>query len=263
MLLREVQYARPTTTQEALEALASHDGARALAGGQTLLNVMKARAAAPSVLVDLNDLEELRRIERDGDALRIGAMVTYSQLMREETLPILAEVAAMIADVQVRNRGTLGGNLCLSDPTNHFPPVVAALNGRMTIRGREGERQVSPEEFFLGVYFTAVGEGELLTHVTLPAADGARHGFDAVALGVDGTCIANAAAAVTDGRARVGIGCVAATPVVVEAEASEDAVREVVRAAAIAPPADVHATAEYRRHLAEVCAVRAVGKAMS
>lgn len=261
MLLREVQYARPSTLEEAIEALASHEGARALAGGQTLVNVMKARAAAPSVVVDLNGLPELREIARDGDTLRIGAMVTYTQLMREKTLPILSEVSGMIADVQVRNRGTLGGNICLNDPTNHFPPLIAALGARMHVRGRDGTRELGADEFFLGVYFTAVGEGELLTHVTFPA-NGARHGFDAVTLGTDGTCIVNAAASVTDGRARVAIGCVAATPVVVETEAGEDAVREAVGSAGFDPPSDVHASAAYRRHLAEVCAVRAVKKAM-
>jgi carbon-monoxide dehydrogenase medium subunit len=262
MLLREVQYVRPSTIEEAIEALASNEGARALAGGQTLVNVMKARAAAPSVVVDLNDLRELREISRDGDGLRIGAMVTYSQLMREETLPILAEVAAMIADVQVRNRGTLGGNICLNDPTNHFPPLVAALDARMHVRGRDGNRELRADEFFLGVYFTAVAEGELLTHVTFPA-DGARHGFDAVTLGTDGTCIVNAAAAVTDGRARIALGCVAATPVVLESDANDDAVRQAVRGANLDPPSDVHASADYRRHLAEVCAMRAVRKAVA
>ena len=260
MLLREVQYARPSTLEEAIEALASNPGARPLAGGQTLVNVMKARAAAPSVLVDLNGLPELREISRDDVGVRIGAMVTYTQLMREETLPILAEVSGMIADVQVRNRGTLGGNICLNDPTNHFPPVVAALGARMHVRGRDGTRELGSDEFFLGVYFTAVAEGELLTHVTFPA-NGARAGFDAVTLGQDGTCIASAAVAVTDGRARIALGCVDAVPVVLEAEAHEDAVRAAVSGASLEPPSDVHASAEYRRHLAEVCAVRALRKA--
>src|SRR3954466_2141248 len=171
MLLREVEYARPTSVEEALRLLSEHDGARALAGGQTLINVMKARAASPDVLVDLNRLDELRGIERDGDGtLRIGAMVTYSQLMHDSAVadarPILAEVAAQIADVQVRNRGTIGGNICSSDPTNHFPPLAAAQGWRMHVRGADGERELGPEEFFLGVYFTAVGPGELLTAIT-------------------------------------------------------------------------------------------------
>jgi aerobic carbon-monoxide dehydrogenase medium subunit len=257
VLLREVEYVRPGSLEEALEALGSNDGARVLAGGQTLINVMKARAASPDVLVDLNRLDELRTIERDGDgALRIGAMVTYAQLMRDanvaESRPILAEVASQIADVQVRNRGTIGGNVCSSDPTNHFPPLAAAQGWRMNVRGAEGERELGPEEFFLGVYFTAVGPGELLTSITIPA--GGRDGFAAVTLGADGTCIVNAAAQVRDGAARIALGCVGATPVLVASP-------EEVRTAELDPPSDVHASADYRRHLAEVCARRALEQA--
>ena len=257
MLLREVEYVRPGSIAEALEALASNDGARALAGGQTLVNVMKARAASPDLLVDLNALDDLRGIERDGDgALRIGAMVTYAQLMRDsnvaESRPILAEVAAQIADVQVRNRGTIGGNICSSDPTNHFPPLAAAQGWRMHVRGADGEREVGPEDFFLGVYFTAVGPGELLTKITIPA--GGKDGFAAVTLGADGTCIANAAAQVRDGQARIALGCVDATPVVVSSP-------DEVRTAPLDPPSDVHASADYRRQLAEVCARRALEQA--
>ena len=248
---------RPGSIAEALEALGANDGARALAGGQTLINVMKARAASPDVLVDLNGLDELRSIERDGEGdLRIGAMVTYAQLMRDpavaELRPILAEVAAQIADVQVRNRGTIGGNICSSDPTNHFPPLAAAQGWRMHVRGAQGERELGPEEFFLGVYFTAVAPGELLTAITIPA--GGKDGFAAVTLGADGTCIANAAAQVRDGQARIALGCVAATPVVVSSP-------DEVRTPPLDPPSDVHASAEYRRHLAEVCARRALEEA--
>ena len=129
------------TVDEAISLLAEHDGARALAGGQTLVNVMKARAAAPDVLVDLADLEELRAIGFSSDGLlEIGAMVTYTQLMGSSEVdvarPILAEVASTIADVQVRNRGTVGGNVCVSDPTNHLPPLLVALDASFTIRGR-------------------------------------------------------------------------------------------------------------------------------
>src|SRR5918994_7414033 len=108
-------------------------------------------------------------------------MVTLAELIRSsdvaETRPILVEVASQIADVQVRNRGTVGGNICSNDPTNHLPPVVAALGVTMTIRGGDGERTVASEEFFVGVYMTAVAPGELLTKVTVPAAGGARDGF--------------------------------------------------------------------------------------
>jgi aerobic carbon-monoxide dehydrogenase medium subunit len=262
MLLAPVEYARPSSVDEAVRLLGAHDGARPLAGGQTLTNVMKARAAAPDVLVDLNDLDELRAISRvDGD-VELGAMVTLSALLRSaevgEARPMLAEVASHVADVQVRNRGTVGGNICSNDPTNHLPPVVAALGATMTIRGADGERTVGPEEFFVGVYMTAVAPGELLTKISIPAGDGVRDGFASVPIGKDGTCIVNAAATVRDGQARIALGCVAAVPVLLTCAAEEAAVREAVQGAALDPPSDVHASADYRRHLAEIVAVRAV-----
>src|SRR5919202_4891303 len=150
MLLREVAYARPASVQEAVRLLSEHPGARALAGGQTLTNVMKARAASPDGLVDLNGLDELRGIDLAADGtLTIGAMTTYAELLSSaeaRARPILGEVCATIADVQVRNRGTIGGNVCTSDPTNHLPPLVVALGATMTIAGADGERQVPPEE---------------------------------------------------------------------------------------------------------------------
>jgi carbon-monoxide dehydrogenase medium subunit len=266
VLLREVEYARPETVEEAIRLLGADEGARALAGGQTLMNVMKARAASPDVLVDLNRLEELRRIARSGDGgLELGAMATYSQLMLDpavaESRPVVAEVAAAIADVQVRNRGTIGGNVCSNDPTNHFPPLVAALGARMTIRSADDEREVTAEDFFLGVYLTAVSPGELLTTITLPP--GGRDGFAAVTLGRDGTCIVNAAANL-DGEPRIAIGCVDAVPVLVRPEGTdEESVRAAVHGASLDPPSDVHASADYRRHLAEVLAVRAVQQALT
>ena len=266
MLLREVEYARPETVEEAIRLLGADEGARALAGGQTLMNVMKARAASPDVLVDLNRLEELRRIARSGDGgLELGAMATYSQLMLDpavaESRPVVAEGAAAIADVQVRNRGTIGGNVCSNDPTNHFPPLVAALGARMTIRSADDEREVTAEDFFLGVYLTAVSPGELLTTIALPP--GGRDGFAAVTLGRDGTCIVNAAANL-DGEPRIAIGCVDAVPVLVRPEGTdEESVRAAVRGASLDPPSDVHASADYRRHLAEVLAVRAVQQALT
>ena len=266
MLLREVEYARPSSVEEAIVLLAGHEGARALAGGQTIVNVMKARAASPDVLVDLNDLDELRSITVTGDTLRLGAMATYTQLMGSSEVdvsrPILAEVAAQIADVQVRNRGTIGGNVCSNDPTNHLPPLLVALGASMTIRGEDGERTVSADEFFLGVYMTAVGEGELLLSVGVPAAANAADGFASVTIGRDGTCIANAAASLSDGAARIALGCVDAVPVLLTPAATDDeSIRQAVDAAGLDPPADVHASAEYRRHLAGVCAVRAVRQA--
>jgi aerobic carbon-monoxide dehydrogenase medium subunit len=271
VLLREVEYARPATVDEAISLLGGYEGARPLAGGQTLVNVMKQRAAAPDVLVDLADLDELREIGFSGGMLEIGAMVTCSQLMSssevEVARPIVAEVAGTIADVQVRNRGTIGGNVCVSDPTNHFPPLLVALDATFTIRGQAGERIVPAEEFFIGVYLTAVGEGELLTKVNVPASSGAGDGYAGLTIGAHGTYIVNAVATVSGDAARVAIGCVAASPVRATAmeerlasDFSEDAVRAAAEGlgAALDPPSDVHGSADYRRHLAEVSAVRAV-----
>jgi aerobic carbon-monoxide dehydrogenase medium subunit len=263
MLLAAVEYARPATVDDAVRLLSAHDGARALAGGQTLTNVMKARAAAPDVLIDLNGLDELRTISRAGDgSLELGAMTTLSQLIRSsevaEARPIVGEVASQIADVQVRNRGTIGGNICSNDPTNHLPPLVAALGATMTIHSDDGERTVTSDEFFVGVYMTAVGPGELLTRITIPATDGAKDGFVSIPIGRDGTCIVNAAASVINGQARIGLGCVAATPLLVTSATGEAAVREAVRGAGLDPPSDVHASADYRKHLSEIVAIRAV-----
>jgi aerobic carbon-monoxide dehydrogenase medium subunit len=269
MLLREVQYARPRTVEEAVGLLSAHDGARPLAGGQTLVNVMKARAASPDVLVDLHDLEDLRGVRDLGNgSVEIGAMTTYSQLVSDQAAgarSILGQVAATIADVQVRNRGTVGGNVCSNDPTNHLPPLFVALDATFTIVGAAGaERTVPADEFFVGVYMTAAGPGELLTKITIPP--GGQDGFAALTIGRDGTGIVTVAASL-NGGARIAIGCVDAVPVRarhMEERIGSDFSDDNVRAAAdglgatLDPPGDVHATAEYRRHLAEVLAARAV-----
>src|SRR5256714_2322668 len=231
MLLREVEYARPASVQEAVRLLAEHAGARALAGGQTLINVMKARVASPDVLVDLNDLGELKGIDLGTDGtVTIGAMATYSEIMASAAArarPILGEVCAQIADVQVRNRGTIGGNVCSNDPTNHPPPPMLAPGATMHMLGADGERAVPAEEFFLGVYMTAAGPGELLTRITIPP--GKSDGFASVAIGADGTCIVNAAAALDGGTPRLAIGCVDSVPVFLRIESvEEDAGRKAV-----------------------------------
>jgi carbon-monoxide dehydrogenase medium subunit len=263
MLLREVEYARPASVQEALRLLGANDGARALAGGQTLINVMKARAASPDVLVDLADIGELRGIELGSDGtLELGAMTTYSDIVdsaEARARPILGEVCNQIADVQVRNRGTIGGNVCSNDPTNHLPPLLVAIGATMTIVGPGGERSVSAGEFFLGVYMTAAGPGELLKKISVPP--GKSDGFASVPIGKDGTCIVNVAASL-NGGVRIAIGCVDSVPVLLELDVAEDdVVRKAVQDANLDPPWDVHASAAYRRHLAEVLALRAVAQA--
>ncbi|HKC21092.1 MAG TPA: xanthine dehydrogenase family protein subunit M [Gaiellaceae bacterium] len=261
MLLREVEYARPASVEEAVRLLSERDGARALAGGQTLINVMKARAASPDMLVDLNRLDELKGIDLATDGtLSLGSMVTYAELIgsaEARARPILGEVCAQIGDVQVRNRGTLGGNVCSNDPTNHLPPLMVALGATMHITGPGGDRTVPADEFFLGVYLTAAGAGELLTKITVPP--GKSDGFASVTIGKDGTCIVNAAASV-NGGVRVAIGCVDAVPVLLKADSVDD-VPAAVQNAKLEPPSDVHASADYRRRLAELAATRAAAQA--
>lgn len=278
VLLPEVEYVRPATVEEAVSLLAGNDGARPLAGGQTIVNVMKSRAVSPDVLVDLADLAELRQIGFSSDGtLEIGAMVTYAQLVGssevEVARPVLGEVAATIADVQVRSRGTVGGNVCVNDPTNHLPPLLVAQGADFTIRGQGGERVVPADEFFIGVYVTAVGEGELLTKISVPPARDAGDGFAGVAIGRHGTYLVDAAATVSPDGVRIAIGCVAGAPLRATAmeerlaggDLSEDSARAAAQGlgASLDPPSDVHASADYRRALAEVSAVRAVVQAAS
>jgi carbon-monoxide dehydrogenase medium subunit len=261
VLLSELEYARPESVEEAVKLLARED-ARALAGGQSLVNVMKTRVASPELVVDLNRIDGLRGIRAVDGALEIGAMTTYAAIVESAEVaaarPILAEVARTIADVQVRNRGTIGGNVCSNDPTNHFPPLLAALGAELTIAAPDGERTVGTDEFFEGVFMTAVHPGELLTKVRVPAKGDARDGWASATLGTEGTGIVSVAATIFGGTARIAIGCVAATPVVVTASADETAIKDAVRSANLDPPTDVHASADYRRHLAEVLAARAV-----
>ena len=148
-------------------------------------------------------------------------MVTYDEIDPSRAIrnarPILAEVATVIADQQVRNRGTVGGNVCASDPTNHFPPLTVALDATMTIAGADGERDVAADDFFAGVYMTAVEPGEVLTAISIPAGPSSQgDAFEAATIGKEGTCIVSAAVSLrcngTIEDARVVVGCVAATP---------------------------------------------------
>jgi carbon-monoxide dehydrogenase medium subunit len=282
MLLRAVEYAKPDSVADAVELLGSNDGARVLAGGQTLVNVMKLRVAAPDVVVDVSGIPGLDRIEVASDgAVELGAMATYDAIDRHEALrdacPILGRVASVIADQQVRNRGTIGGNVCANDPTNHFPPLMVALGASMTILGAGGERTVPADEFFEGVYLTAVGPGEMLLRINLPApAPDEGAGFASMTVGKEGTGIVNVAASLRVGATvetpRIAIGCVAATPVRASEMEAKLAGRPPTEASArlaaeglgatLDPPGDVHASPEFRRHLAEVIAVRATMQAI-
>ena len=271
MLPRTVGYARPSSLAEALGLLAELDGTRALAGGQTLVSVMKARAASPDALVDLATIEELRGIElRPDGGLEIGAMTTLAEIAASpeaRARPVLPEVVVQIADTQVRNRGTIGGNICANDPTNHLPPLMVALAAEMTIIGPGAERTVSADDFFLGVYMTAVAPGELLTRVTIPP--GRRDGFASVTIGAEGTCIVSAAASL---EREPGSRSAASTPSPIGRASSKHASARGWATSRLArrrgnsarpstPPFDVHGSSEYRRALAEVVVARAIAQA--
>jgi carbon-monoxide dehydrogenase medium subunit len=275
MLLPSFEYERPDTIEEAVSLLSAHRNARVLAGGQTLLNALKLRIVNPDVLVDVTRIDELRRIElADDGSLVIGAAATYdevsgSPLVREQH-PLVAEMTSKLVDRQVRARGTIGGNICLADPTSNYPPLVVALAARMRVRG-SATREVEAEDFFIAPYMTVVAPGELLEAVVLPPLDeGQGVGYETLQVGTDSWALARACALVTCNgtirSARVALGC---GPVPVRQPAMERALvgREptaeaIAEAAELAgegfdPPTDVHATAEFRAEMAKVMARRA------
>ncbi len=283
MLLREVAYYRPETLEDAIGMLRSNEHARVLAGGQSLLNVMKHRVASPEILVDLNGVPGLSyvKIEDDG-GVRIGAMTTYDDLAHSQDLlrsyPVLARVVGGLADPQVRNRGTIGGNICYGDPTSNLPPLMVVLEATMLVIGPEGERQVAAAHFFRGAYQPDLRAGELLAAVRLPAPGPNKGlGFEILRVSAWGWGVVHAAASVqleggTIADSRVALGCVADRPI--RAEAMESTLRgqeptpENVKDAAasvagvVDPVSDAHASADYRRRMAGVIAQRAVLQAV-
>lgn len=283
MLLKEVRYCRPRTLEDALEILQSDENSRALAGGQSLLNVMKHRIASPEALVDLGGISGLSYVREEAGELRIGAMTTYDELDRSETLravhPVVAEVIGSLADQQVRNRGTIGGNLCYSDPTSNLPPLVVALDATLVVSGGSGERYLEAEDFFGGAYIPNLSPGELLTEIRLPlAAPGTGHGYQSLRASAHGWGLVHAAAGVTlDGGTirdcRVVLGCVSEVPLRVtpmetalmgQSRPSQEMVHEAAESIGdeIDPLPDSHATAGYRRRMAGVMSRRAVMEAI-
>jgi carbon-monoxide dehydrogenase medium subunit len=277
MLLAATDYVRPDSLAEAIEALGSNDGARVLAGGQTLINVLKHRAATVELLVDISRLGELRFIDvaADGSAT-IGAATTYAELERSDALrgshAVIGEVAAGAVDRQVRARGTIGGNACYADPASNYPPLLVALDAVMEIAGPDGRRRVAAADFFVGLYRTALDPGELLASITLPPLDGAGVGYRSLQLAADSWALARAVAWVRAGEqidaVRVVLGCVGPRPH--RAGATEarllgapPSAESVIAAAALAgegldPPSDAHASGSYRREMAAVMAKRAL-----
>jgi aerobic carbon-monoxide dehydrogenase medium subunit len=285
MLLEPVEYTRPATVEEALGALASNDGAAPLAGGQSLINVLKNRVASVALLVDISRLDELKGVDaRPEGSVEIGACVTYDEIDRSADVrrghAILADVAGRIEDQQIRNRGTIGGNCCLSDPTNNLPPLLIALGARMNVQGGSGVREVPAEEFFHGYFSTAVEQGELLRSITLPALEpDAGAGYNSLTIAGDSKAIVRASAYVRgDGTiedARVVLSVVGPRPIrhpgMEERLRGQPATAETAARASeavgdgddLSPPTDAHASSDYRRRMARVVARRAVSEAMT
>jgi len=278
----EFAYHRPASLDEAVALLTELDDARPLAGGHSLLPAMKLRLSTPSALVDLASIPGLAGIEREGDALRIGALATHtavagSDLVRAEC-PALAEAAALIGDRQVRNRGTIGGSLAHADPGADYPTVVKALGATITAVGRGGSREIAAGDFFTGLFTTALEAGEIVTSVRMPvtaAGTGAayvKHKHPASGYAVVGVAAAVSVEGGACTRAIIIIGGVTGVPVAAPAAAgaleggpgSEEAI---AAASAKVPEAlggaigDTYASAAYRTHLAGVLTRRALAAA--
>jgi aerobic carbon-monoxide dehydrogenase medium subunit len=278
MIPVEFDYVAPATLEEALRALAEGgDDAKVMAGGQSLLPVMRMRLNAPSVVVDLGRIESLRGVRDDGDAIVVGAMTTHSEVYHDplvrEHATVVVKAVEQLADPQVRHRGTFGGALAHADPAGDLGAPVLALGATFTIVGPGGSRTVGADDFFVDLFTTAVDEGELLTEVRIPKHTGwGAHYEKFVRVHHQWPIIAVAAAVKVDGgtigEARVGLTNMGSTPLrarsVEAALAGQPATDEAVRAAAASaaegtnPPSDLNGGADYRRHLVTVLTRRAV-----
>jgi carbon-monoxide dehydrogenase medium subunit len=277
MIPAAFDYYAPTSVDEALALLGEHEDAKVLAGGQSLLPVLRLRLAAPETIVDLGRIEELRGVREDGDALVIGAMTPHSVVQSD---PLVAEHArlislatATIADPQVRHRGTFGGSLVHADPAGDLPAVALALGASFVIAGATGRRTVAAADFFEGVFSTVVAEDELLVEVRVPKHTGWGAHYEKFTRIAQQWSIVAVAAAVrldngTIAEARVALTNMGSTPVrataveqsLIGQPATADAVREAAALAAdgTSPPTDLNGDAEYRTHLATVLTRRAV-----
>ncbi len=169
MVSPQFEYHRASSLEEALSLLSEHSGAKVLAGGHSLLPAMKLRVSDPGVLIDIGRVGDLSGISKSKGSIRIGALTTHSTIAASEAVPAgLAEAAGMIGDPQVRNRGTIGGNVAHADPASDLPTVLTALGATFYAKGSEGERSISAEEFFTGLFETELAEDEILTAVEVP-----------------------------------------------------------------------------------------------
>jgi len=272
-------YARPTTVDEALQAVASGgEDVKILAGGQSLIPVMRLRLAAPETVVDLTRVTELRGVREDGDAIVIGAMTTHSDVIADPLIkryaPLIAEATETVADRQVRHRGTFGGALAHADPAGDLPAVALAIDAEFVIAGLTGRRTVPASEFFVDYLTTALEEGELLVEIRVPKLPGTwgmhYEKFSRVAQAW--SIVAVAAVVRREGgriaEARIGLTNMGPTPLrargveaaLVEVEATPEAIAAAAEHAAegTSPSSDLNAQADYREHLARVLTRRAV-----
>jgi aerobic carbon-monoxide dehydrogenase medium subunit len=258
-------YARPTSVDAAIGLLAEHgEEAGVLAGGHSLLPMMKLRFAVPEMLIDIGRLEELRYVRLDGDEVAIGAGTRHAALENSELLaaecPLLPAVARTVGDPQIRHRGTLGGSLAHADPASDLPAAVLALGGTVVLRGPRGERRVPLTGFYTGVFASVKEPDELLVEVRVPRTGAAGWAYEKFTRRANDWAIV--AVAVVDGR----VGLVNMGPTPLRASATEAALAggaSIEEAAALAdegtdPPADLAGTKEYRRHLARLLTRRAL-----
>jgi carbon-monoxide dehydrogenase medium subunit len=278
MIPAEFDYVAPESLDAALAALREGgEDAKVLAGGHSLVPLMKLRLALPSLLVDLRRVPGLQGVRRENGSVRIGAMTCHHAVATDPSLGLAARAAATIADQQVRNRGTIGGTLAHGDPASDLPAVLVALEGSVIVRGEGGEREIAAADLFQDYLTTAVGDGEILTEVRLPAGDGWGAGYAKFNRRVEDWAMVAVCAAVRkapDGSCedvRVGLTNMASTPL--RAGAVEAALRGgSLDASAIAaaaeqaaegtdPPEDLNASADYKRHLARVLCRRALEEA--
>lgn len=280
MIPAAFDYVAPTSVDEALAALAeAGDDAKVLAGGQSLLPILRMRLNAPEKVVDLGRIEELRGIREEGDAIVIGAMAPYSEVVKDPLVrlhaALLAQAVEEVADPQIRHRGTVGGALVHADPAGDVGAPVLALDAELVIRGRGGERTVAASDFFRDLFETAVGEGELLTAIRIPKhTDWVSHYEKFVRVSHQWSIVGVAAALRVEGgtiaEARIGLTNMGSTPL--RARSVEEALvgrsaSDLGDACASAadgtnPPSDLNGDADYRRHLAAVLTRRAVSTAL-
>jgi len=271
-------YLAPSTVEEALSALSEHgDDAKIMAGGQSLLPVLRMRLNAPDVVIDLGRIDSLRGVRDDGDAIVIGALTTHSEvvtdaLVKEHAL-LLSKAAAEVADNQIRHRGTFGGSCAHADPAGDMGPAALALDAQFVIAGSGGTRTVAAQDFFVDLFETAIGEDEILTEIRIPKHTGwGAHYEKFVRVQHQWPIVAVAATVKADGgtisEAKVGLTNMGSTPLRASATeaalagvpATEDGVRAAADQAADGtnPPSDLNGDADYRRHLATVLTRRAV-----